>query len=293
MFRVKRLIYFLIFLVSPEAILANSQEIQQLCHWRAKLERIYHDSRLPPKRPFAEEFPPAVIQGLVLADLRKERVLERVYGVVITWEMLEEEIRRIEENTKDPEKLARIKTALGPDTTSFAETVAKPIIVERLLRLKFYQDKLIHAAEREKAITTLRAMKAGSKSDGIEARRWLLRPRPSESDAADTNTPPTTAYSSTPSYINQATAQVTQAGGKGGQQPQDSKQYFSDLDPELQAVLKNSLQKPGDVSPIIESTSGFSIYRLTEVTIDEWTVESAFIPRKSFDAWLASQGNTP
>jgi hypothetical protein len=276
----------------PMPLMASPAETEQLCQWRAKLERIYHDSRLPPKKPFDQEFPPPVIQNLVAADLHKERVLEKVYGIKVTQEMLEEEIRRIEKDTKDAGTLARIKTTLGPDGQGFTETVVRPIIVERLLRLKFYQDKVIHAAEQEKAISSRRSMEAGNKIAGTEEQTWLLGVRPAEASAPAANIPPNTANSSAPSYTNQATAQIAQVMGGAGQEPKNTNHYFSDLDPELAAVLKTHLQKSGDISPIIEATSGFSIYQAMEITADHWKVQSVFIPRISYDDWLASQANS-
>jgi hypothetical protein len=254
------------------------------------VERIYHDSRLPPKRPFDEEFPPAVIQNLVETDLRKERLLEKFYGVAVTQEMLKEEIQRIERDTKDAGILSRIQTTLGSDVTAFAETVVRPIIVERLLRLKFYQDKAIHAKERDKAISIRLSMLAGNQTEGKEEHTWLLAERPAEASSPATSIPPSTANSSAPSYTNQATAQVAQVVDSGAQNAKDSKEYFSDLDPELAAVLKKYLQQPGDVTPIIESTAGFSIYKAREVTAEFWKVNSVFIPRINYDDWLASQG---
>jgi hypothetical protein len=271
--------------------MASQAEIEQLYEWRAKLERIYHDSRLPPKKSFDEEFPPAVIQNLVAVDLHKERVLENLYAVKVTQEMLKEEIQRIERDTKDAATLTRIKTTLGPDGQGFTETVAKPIIVERLLRLKFYQDKVIHAKEREKAISIRRNMESGMQIEEKEEQTWLLGNRPAEATSPAANFQPSTANSSAANYTNQATAQLAQVIGGAGQEPKDIKQYLSDLDSELAAVLKKHLQKPGDVSPIIESTSGFSIYQAREMTADHWKVEVVFIPRISYNEWLESQAD--
>ena len=285
----KQQIIALLLTILPLPLLAMPEDVTQLCQWRSKLERIYHDSRLPPKKSFDEEFPPVVIQNLVAADLHKEWVLEKLYSAKVPQEMLKEEIQRIERDTKDAAALTRIKTSLGPDELGFAETVAKPIIVERLLRLKFYQDKAIHAAEREKAIFSRRSLEADKKLVGTEVQTWLLGDRPIEASATTPNIQPSTANSSAPSYSNQATAQLAQVIGGAGQEQKDTKQYFSDLDPELAAVLKKHLEKPGDVSPIIESTSGFSIYQAREMTADHWKVEVVFIPRISYDDWIKSQ----
>jgi hypothetical protein len=203
------------------SLTASQVEIEQLCQGRAKLERIYHESRLPPKKPFDEVFPPSVIQNLVAADLHKERVLKKAYGVTVTQAMLEEEVRRIETDTKDEGTLARIKTALGPEREGYAQTVVRPIIVERLLRLKFYQDKAIHAAEREKAISSRRAMETGSKIEGTEEQKLLLSSRPAQVSPSASNIPPSTANSSAPNYTNQATAQLAQVMGGGGQEKEE------------------------------------------------------------------------
>lgn len=279
---------FLLCLLSP-LLMASPAGTDQLYQWRSKLERIYHDSRLPPKKSFDEEFSSVVIQNLVAADIHKERVLEKLYAVKVTQEMLKEEIQRIERDTKDAATLTRIKTTLGPDGQGFAETVAKPIIVERLLRLKFYQDTVIHAKEREKAISIRRNMELCNQIKEKEVQTWLLGERPAEATSPAAIIPPSTANSSAPSYTNQATAQLAQVIGGAGQEPKDTKEYFSDLNPELAAVLKKHLEKPGDVSPIIETTSGFRIYQAREMTAFHWKVESVFIPRISYDDWLKSQ----
>lgn len=282
----KQLILACVLALLPPPLMASQAEIEQLYEWRAKLERIYHESRLPPKKPFDEVFPPSVIENLVMSDLHKERVLEKAYGVTVTQAMLEEEVRRIEIDTKDEGTLARIKTALGPEREGYAETVVRPIIVERLLRLMFYQDKATHAAEREKAISSRRAMETGSRIEGTEEQKWLLSSRPAEVSPPASNIQPSTANSSAPNYTNQATAQLAQVMGGGGQASKDTKQYFSDLDPELAAVLKKHLQNPGDVSPIIETTEGFSIYKALEITSDFWKVRLCYIPRRSYEKWL-------
>jgi hypothetical protein len=281
---------FVLSLLSP-LLMASPAGTDQLCKWRTELERIYHDARLPPKRPFNEEFTPPVIEKLIATDLRKENLLNTLYGVSVTQEMLNDEIQRIERDTQDAATLARIKTTLGSDGIAFAESVVRPIIVERLLRLKFYQDKVIHAKEREKAISIRLSMEAGNQTEGKEEHTWLLAERPAELSAPATNIPPSTANSSAPSYTNQATAQLAQVVDAGGRDAKDSKEYFSDLDPELAAVLKKHLQLPGDVSPIIESTSGFSIYKAREMTTEDWKVDFVFIPRIGYDAWLASQAS--
>lgn len=54
------------------------------------------------------------------------------------------------------------------------------------------------------------------------------------------------------------------------------------------------LQKPGDVSAVIETSGGFLLFLARERTGQELSVYSLSIPKRSFDEWLAQQPvNTP
>jgi benzoyl-CoA reductase/2-hydroxyglutaryl-CoA dehydratase subunit BcrC/BadD/HgdB len=67
-------------------------------------------------------------------NLKKEAVLEKVYGVEITSEAVDTEVARINRSTRAPEMLAELKSALGGDPARFANSMARPIVVERELR---------------------------------------------------------------------------------------------------------------------------------------------------------------
>ena len=135
---------------------------------RAAIERVYYNHRLGQKPPFEEATPPALIERLVKEDLHKEAVLRKAYGVVITPDLLEAEGQRINTTTRAPEMLAEIKAALGNDPARFAQSFAKPFLVERLLRDKFDNDEALHAAQRQQADAVRnRLLEAGAaKSDG-------------------------------------------------------------------------------------------------------------------------------
>src|SRR6185436_14136888 len=107
---------------------------------RAAIERVYYKHRLGQKPPFEQVLPAAMLESLVLLDLRKETALRQRYGVEVTPAMLDAEVRRIDATTQAPDILAEIKTALGNDSARVANVFAKPILVERLLREKFDND---------------------------------------------------------------------------------------------------------------------------------------------------------
>src|SRR5882672_4800786 len=127
----------------------RAEDLNLLCSDRAAIERVYYSHRLGNKPPFEQALPPAFIERLVKEDLRKETALKKVYAVEITTALLNAELQRINTTTRAPEVLAELKAALGDDTNRFARALARPIVVERLLRDKFENDDTLHAPRSE------------------------------------------------------------------------------------------------------------------------------------------------
>ena len=130
---------------------AAEPDVAALCADRAAIERVYYSHRTGTKPPFEETLPAEALRRLVETDLAKEAALKNVYGVEVTPAMLAAEVQRINTTTRAPEILAELKAALGHDTNRFARTVAKPIVVERLLRNRFENDDQLHAPQRREA----------------------------------------------------------------------------------------------------------------------------------------------
>jgi len=130
-----------------------AQDFAALCADRTATEHVYYEYRLGTKPPFEQTMPPALVEKLVRADLHKEAVLGRIYGVRVSPAMLAAEVQRINTTTRAPDVLAGLKAALGNDTNRFAQAVARPILVERILRDKFANDASLHAPQRRQAET--------------------------------------------------------------------------------------------------------------------------------------------
>ena len=133
--------------------IAAQDPITELVADRTAVERVYYDHRLGAKPPFEEVLPVSEVARLVNADLHKEAVLVRVYQVEVTRPQIEAEVKRINLETRAPQMLAEIKTALGNDPARFARAVAKPIVVERELRRRFENDDRLHVAQRKQMET--------------------------------------------------------------------------------------------------------------------------------------------
>ena len=286
--------------------LAAGVDFAPLCADRAAIERVYHEHRTGTKPPFEEAMPPALLARLVREDAKKEAVLARAYGVSITDAMVTAEVRRIQTTTRAPETLAEIKTALGNDPARFARAMARPIVVERALRARFENDDALHSPQRRSAEAMRAGMFATDVSDfaqrlsvlqkckegEVQEQAWTLTPRPA------TDIPPAPAPASGPTsvtarggvYTNEATAQIAQVLSSPGHSADALRTlYFEDLDPQLQKILRAQLRKPGDVSAVIETPSGFLLFLATEKTDTVLSAAVLTIRKRSYEEWLAQQ----
>ena len=145
-----------------------------LCADRGAVERVYYNYRLGDKPAFEVAVPPGTIEALVRSDRRKAAVLRRVYQVEITPILIEAEVKRIEATTRAPEVLAELKSALDHDPARFARTVARPLVVERELRVRFENDDRLHAAQRQ-AASQARAEQLAARGEPLGQQIALLR----------------------------------------------------------------------------------------------------------------------
>lgn len=283
------------------AIPGHAEDISALCADRTAIEHVYYEHRLGQKPAFEQASPAPLIARLVQEDRRKEAALKRVYGVEITAAMVAAEVQRINATTRAPEVLAEIKAALGHDPVRFANSFARPIVVERVLRARFENDDALHAPQRALAASTRDQLLASpnparvsllrkTKDGQFSETTWELAPRPTEAAPAAPVAPvtPTKVSAHSGAYAVEATVQQAQVLGSRALEG-SAKFYFEDLDPELQKVLRAQLRQPGDVSAVIESSGGFVVFLTREKTAASLSVSSISIPKRSYDEWLAAQ----
>ncbi len=275
--------------------LALADDITDLCASRSAIERVYYNHRTGTKPPFEQVTPPSLIERLVKVDLHKEAVLKKAYGVVIAPALLDGEVQRINTGTRAPERLAEIKTALGPDPSRFAEAFAKPILVERLLRNKFENDAALHAPQRREC-EQLRDGLLAAKSMRATTLQLLVQIQIAASNAVSQMT---WQLSPRPAATNTASIDEIETRKRFGQQAQlvsahpapelDQGNYFEDLPGELQRVLQVQLRQPGDVSAVIELPGGFVLYLATDKTEKILAVACVSWPKRNYEQWLNDQ----
>jgi hypothetical protein len=265
------------------------------CADRTAVERVYYNHRLGDKPPFEETLPPALVKSLVEESLRKEAVLEKVYGVKITAGLLEAEVRRINSTTRAPDVLAELKAALDNDPERFARTVAKPILVERLLRDKFENDDALHAPQRRQA-ERIRTELLAAKANHAGADKLLTRLKQLGSNLVTETTWQLGKPPEPPQDDGKELMEVRKRFGPQAQllsSPQatggEHKFYFEDLPAELQRVLRVQLRQSGDVSAVIETPRGFLVYVCQAKDSTAISVAALSVPKRSYEKWLTEQ----
>jgi hypothetical protein len=289
--------------------LAFGVDLASLTDDRAAIEHIYYDHRTGTKPPFEQVMPPPQLDKLVRLDLKKEAVLEHVYGVRVTPAMVEGEVQRINATTRAPDVLAEIKAALGNDPARFARALAEPTLVARTLRARFDMDPQLHAPQRHEvdaARARLLARKDGDFAGRLTALKetggkdvevtdavtWQLTPRPPDNaPPPPTATTPTTVKATSGLYTVEATAQVAQvlSSPTSSDELKHPQFYFEDLPVDLQNVLRAQLQKPASVSAVIEAPSVFQLYLAKSRDTQQITAAVLTIHKRSYDGWLAAQ----
>jgi hypothetical protein len=279
----------------------GASDLAELVRDRTAIERVYYQHRLGQKPPFEEALPPALIEKLVRQDLHKEAVLKQAYGLEVTVALVVAEVQRINANTRAPEMLAELKAALGNDANRFARTVARPIVVERVLLDKFENDDALHAPRRREAerirenlLAARGTLSAAAPSDLVEKLVALLKANPSNAVYEVTwqlSARPPATNSPSPDLLEVQkrfgpNAQIMSPPRDGGKKQNF---YFEELPPALQKVLRVQLRQAGDVSAVIEMPAAFMLYVLREKTAEKMDVVCVPLAKKSFDQWLGEQ----
>ncbi len=256
-------------LVSP--VFAAS--VGELVDDRVAVERVYYAKQAGAKETFEKAVPRSALERRVQQELLKERVLKNVYRLEITPKLVAEEVARIERSTMAGGMLAEIKLALGGKPERFERSVAKPLVVDRVLRARFEADASQQAGRRKEA-DALRAQLLAAKP---EERAALLKGR---TDVREVKW----NFGAKPKATDLASARPLTPGLPP--------QYFTDLHPEMQKVLDAQLRQPGDVSAVFGSDYNFALYVATSRSTEALTVQAVELPRLTFDDWLAGQART-
>ena len=109
------------------------------------------------------------------------------------------------------------------------------------------------------------------------------------SEHADT---PPQAVAKSNAYSMESAARIAPAPETPSSE-QDRKVSFDDLNPELRNVLQVQLQRPGNVSAVIETPDKFLVFLVKERTDTTLSAVSFSLPKRSYETWLVEQPDEP
>ena len=243
---------------------------------RRSIAEVYWKHReWPSSNPQAKPALTAILSdAAILAEWRKSEfkreLLASRWGVVVTGEMLQAEMRRIAKNTKDPQRLQELFATLDNDPRAIAEYLVQPVLVDRLLLKAFRKDSRIHDQTRA-AID-----EAWKRADSPTAFRALASPDEIVQRRKHTDR-------STSAFEGSSRAE----GFIGDQQLFDD-EWTSMLDA-LRKDLGVEVLREGLVSPLLEDETSFFRVAVEQVDDSSITLIQKRWRKPSLESWLDRQ----
>jgi N-acetylneuraminic acid mutarotase len=230
----------------------NAQEAIERVYWN---HRIWPEVNRGPKPTRDPGLTDARIRVKVENYLRESNALKVIWGRPITAEQLRAELRRMAKETRAPETLREIFTALGNDPFLIAETLARQTLADRLIRNWYTRDDRVHGAIRRQAETAVE----------------------STTDLKD-------LVMSGAKY-SEATWVLDRPGATPVQRLQGEVVY----EPEEWERALHGLGRPGAIQ---ESDDGFTVTAVLQQETDAVRVATAFWSKTPFETWWGSQQQT-
>jgi N-acetylneuraminic acid mutarotase len=156
-FQNKSLKYFLITIVfSFQSIalnwsnLSQDEYIEKLVDCQLLIKElqwsrnIWPKENKKPKPDFIEVIDIEQIEKQVVANLRKQYILEAQFGYNITEDILQADLNRMTRDTKDAKALSELFDVLNNDSMTVAQCISRPNLVNNNLFSRYYSDKNIH-----------------------------------------------------------------------------------------------------------------------------------------------------
>jgi hypothetical protein len=134
-----------------EERVAAQRAIEQV-YWN---HRIWPKENPLPKPPLESVMPETAIRDKVADYLQESSALEKWWHRPITAQQLQAEIDRMAANTQDPQTLQDLFDAVGDDPFVIAETLARQMLADRLIRSLYASDERFHWELKKKAETSL------------------------------------------------------------------------------------------------------------------------------------------
>jgi N-acetylneuraminic acid mutarotase len=229
------------------------------------IERVYYRHQLGSTRPFESAVPRHTIESKVRKYLKQTRALESMWSTPVTAAMLQNEIDRMAHSSRMPDRLRELYTALQDDPALILETLARPVLVDRLTRNFFMYDGRIHREARHEARTIHRRLTSGDLDWRVgHPRRRVVEVVRTELD---------------PEEIGHVAAR--EAHEQGSDHIERAWLTAAEFDRRLEQLPL----EPGAVSEVVEEAGWFEITMLLERTRDQARYVSYRVDKKLWERW--------
>ena len=157
----------------------NYQRALEEVYWR---HRMWPKQNAAPKPALEQVMPLSTLRAKVEDYLRKSQALAMYWRRPITAEQLQAEMERMARQTKQLGVLKELWAALGNDPYVIAECLARPVLVNRLIRNWYAQDERYHGKLKARAEAELRAYGSASQMRQMSGEyrevAWATAPHP-------------------------------------------------------------------------------------------------------------------
>jgi N-acetylneuraminic acid mutarotase len=127
------------------------------------------------KPGFEQVVPPDLIGQKAEDTILKSVALERFWGVTITGDQLQAELDRMAARTQSSDVLRELLAAVGSSPQMAAECLARPLIVDRLIRTYYDQDARFHGELKARAEAELKASSGNLQATSARYRELSLQ----------------------------------------------------------------------------------------------------------------------
>ncbi len=208
---------------------------------------------------------------LIQSYLNEEVLKQLGYKVdQSTWEA---ESKRIDQNTKSPEQLQKIKDVYGLDHQGYIKTFIRPVYAERYLYNEvFLKSAEIQKEERAKADTFMREVQAAPDQFSKIAEKMGLKPGRLLVSEKEGIQP-----------YEESKRKLPPAGRPAEPAGLEQAKFMIDK-------VKNL--SPGQIDPeIIEWQEGYQALRMVGKEGEAYVIESVSVPKKDFSEWFWSSAS--
>jgi hypothetical protein len=214
---------------------------------------------------------------LALFALVREALMAEVarhHGVVVTEAMLTDEAARVQEQSRDPRTLARIRAVFGGNQAAYRRLVLEPTLVNQMLHARFSLDHSIQATPLARAKHVLGAVRSNLMSIPEAA----------------------TAFDGEHREVEVIDGRIRHDNGEDlSDIPAVRKGHALDL-PNADTALVDRVVRPldpGQLHPkVIEDRWAFMVVQLVSRTGNDARLEMVVIPKLQFDPWFRGRSRS-